>query len=108
MAQGSADRLSGTGPFSLRFRFPAHPVDEAIGSGAARIVRGGRMMEDFSGKVVIVTGGGRGVGRGIARAFAAAGAVVMRRSDERRVGKEGVSPCSSRWSQYRKKKKKKK
>src|SRR3546814_8154123 len=77
MAQGSADRRSGTGPFSLRFRFPAHPVDEAIGSGAARIVRGGRMMEDFSGKVVIVTGGGRGVGRGIARAFAAAGAEVM-------------------------------
>src|SRR3546814_12375181 len=35
------------------------------------------MMEDFSGKVVIVTGGGRGVGRGIARAFAAAGAEVM-------------------------------
>lgn len=34
-------------------------------------------MEDFSGKAVIVTGGGRGVGRGIARAFAAAGAKVM-------------------------------
>ena len=34
-------------------------------------------MEDFSGKVVIVTGAGRGVGRGIARAFAAAGAKVM-------------------------------
>src|SRR3546814_4930567 len=35
------------------------------------------MMEDVSGRVVIVTGGGRGVGRGIARAFAAAGAEVM-------------------------------
>lgn len=34
-------------------------------------------MEDFSGKSVIVTGGGRGVGRGIGMAFAAAGAKVM-------------------------------
>lgn len=34
-------------------------------------------MEDFSGKAVIVTGGGRGVGRGIGIAFAAAGAKVM-------------------------------
>src|SRR3546814_21190201 len=28
------------------------------------------------------------------------------RSEERRVGKEGVSPCRSRWSAYHKKKKK--
>lgn len=34
-------------------------------------------MEDFSGKTVIVTGGGKGVGRGVGKAFAAAGAQVM-------------------------------
>src|SRR3546814_12473997 len=26
--------------------------------------------------------------------------MIMRRSEERRVGKEGVSTCSSRWSPY--------
>lgn len=35
------------------------------------------MTEDFSGKTVIVTGAGRGVGRGITKSFAAAGANVM-------------------------------
>lgn len=35
------------------------------------------MMEDFHGKTVVVTGGGRGVGRGVGKAFAAAGANVM-------------------------------
>ena len=35
------------------------------------------MSESFSGKTIIVTGGGRGVGRGIALGFAAAGANVM-------------------------------
>src|SRR3546814_15102291 len=32
-------------------------------------------------------------------------AVVTRRSEERRVGKEGVSTCRSRWSPYHEKKK---
>lgn len=34
-------------------------------------------MFDFTGKVVIVTGAGRGIGRGIARRFAQAGAAVV-------------------------------
>src|SRR3546814_15040998 len=32
------------------------------------------------------------------------GAAVLARSEERRVGKQCVSTCSSRWSQYHKKK----
>ncbi len=34
-------------------------------------------MLDFSGKAVIVTGGGKGVGRGITECFLAAGADVL-------------------------------
>src|SRR3546814_13499649 len=33
------------------------------------------------------------------------GSRLVRRSEERRVGKEGVSTCSSRWSPYHSKKK---
>ena len=32
---------------------------------------------DFSGKVVVVTGGGKGVGRGISQCFLAAGAELV-------------------------------
>src|SRR3546814_13137468 len=34
--------------------------------------------------------------------------ILLARSEERRVGKEGVSTCRSRWSPYNKKKNKKK
>jgi 3-oxoacyl-[acyl-carrier protein] reductase len=35
------------------------------------------MSKDFAGRIMVITGGGRGMGRGIAEVFAAAGARVM-------------------------------
>src|SRR3546814_983132 len=65
----------------------------------------------FSGHHALITGGGSGLGLAATRCMREAGAAVTivgtdaaklarARSEERRVGKECVSTCRSRWSPY--------
>src|SRR3546814_16723372 len=57
-----------------------------------RLARGGPAMAQFAGKGHFL--------------FACIDGTLVERSEERRVGKECVSTCRSRWSQYHYKKKK--
>ena len=54
-------------------------------------------MEDMNGKLVVITGGSRGLGRACAEAFAARGAeLALLASNDARVGKnarEGLCVC---------------
>jgi len=71
--------MSGTVSSSVR-RVPTVPLLLAIGAGAAlavrAIVRRSRRME-FRGRVVVITGGSRGLGLELARVFAAEGARLV-------------------------------
>ena len=51
---------------------------------------------DFSGRVVLVTGGGKGVGKGITEAFLSAGADVVICAADARFAMTETSPASTR------------
>src|SRR3546814_18464230 len=88
----TAERSAGRSPAHGRPRRPRRlsqePVRHAGDGGGDRAFRDKRLL---------LAPGRAGDGAG---AFA-----VCRRSEERRVGKECVSPCRSRWLQYHSKKK---
>src|SRR3546814_20229674 len=74
---------------------PRHLVDlDQDDAGVGIVAR----VQDFE----LVGTGGKGFGQAIHRAFLAGFPCQARafRSEERRVGKESVSTCRSRWSPY--------
>src|SRR3546814_16827842 len=75
---------------ALRARFPK-----------AEITAGGAALAELAARVVASV---ESPDRDQHLPLAVQGTAFQERSEERRVGKEGVSTCRSRWSPYRKKK----
>src|SRR3546814_2104329 len=70
----------------------------SAGSAHALILLASVLERATAGEKILVLGFGQGAD---ALLFEATGAIAdFRRSEERRVGKECVSTCRSRWSQY--------
>src|SRR3546814_20585031 len=79
----------------------------AIGAGCAVFVGGLMIMGSMGSPIELTLRQGFALTTLSWVALSAVGALplVFSRSEERRVGKEGVSTCRSRWSQYHSKKK---
>src|SRR3546814_12441331 len=105
-------------PYTTLFRsvFPRFPAS-FVAHGQPLLRPRESMQLDYEGEIAIVIGrGGRRIPEGQAEAHIAGLTCLNEgtvrdwvkhgRSEERRVGKECVSTCRSRWSPYHKKKKK--
>src|SRR3546814_11386970 len=84
----------------------ARELDDVVARG---LLFGARLLEHFGGGVHAAAAAGTAAGAHgeLGQAPAACLCGLAARSEERRVGKEGVSTCRSRWSRSNYKKKKK-
>src|SRR3546814_11358911 len=79
----------------------------AAGSGGMKAIRAGTAMgsaASTSYRLGQATSGKSTVAAGLGGVASTAGSAAAQRSEERRVGKECVSTCRSRWSPYHYKK----
>src|SRR3546814_3743152 len=77
---------------------PTGNLDSRSGADVLRFLR--RSVDDLGQTLVMVTHDPGAASHADRVLFLADGAVVDERSEERRVGRGGVSTCRSRWSTY--------
>src|SRR3546814_12186716 len=97
----SSDVCSSDLRFVKAARTPAHQIahgDEYIGFGGA--IHGEHSTDRHKGRGLCGALPHLGYGGAARIGFRFPPAAAVRRSEERRVGKECVSPCRSRWSPY--------